>query len=115
MVFTSSSSYGGARPGLVVGDFKGSRGPGWGVLRPLTCLTLEYPALISLPPDGVWLPLQVLVASTQERRSSMRLASTDPEDPRATRPQTQTRSRCPRLLPGSETRAHHETIACTRP
>lgn len=50
----------------------------------------------------------------------MRLAGTDPEDPRATRPQPQTRSRYPRLLPGfggpgSEIRDRHKTIARTRP
>lgn len=81
---------------------------------PLTCLTLEYPALMCFlltvyGSSKCWWPAH------RRGESSMRLASTDPEDPRATRPQTQTRSRCPRLLPGSETRAHHETIACTRP
>lgn len=58
---------------MVAGGFKGSQGPGWGVLRPLTCLALEHPALMSLPPDDVWLPLKVLVASRQERRPGMRV------------------------------------------
>ena len=54
-------------------NVKGSRGPGWGVLRPLTCLAVEHPALMSLPPDDVWLPPKVLVASRQERRPGMRV------------------------------------------